>query len=227
MLLRMGTRFVGEEICARTDKIVQVLADSDLAERRLPARPRTQCGAMAVPAVIDAKNNDALVRSVESVEKMCGARAGINSTRMGHEAGNNGPIFFRRAVRSQRTSLKTVLQERSEFRSRGWVKRSCNRGRPNGGHLDLVKKNYGATTSTSNVPLPSISPSTLSPGLRNTGGTRAKPTPEGVPVLMISPGSSVIPAERLSMVVGISKIMSRVLPSCITSPLTRQMRRTC
>jgi len=99
-----------------------VLIDSDFAEWCLPARPGTQCGALAVPAVIDAENNDALVRSVQSAEKMRGARAGIDSTRMGHKAGNNGPIFFSRAVRSQRTSLKTILQESSEFRSRGWIK---------------------------------------------------------------------------------------------------------
>ena len=72
--------------------------------------------------------------------------------------------------------------------------------------------------------MPSTSPSTLSPGLRNTGGTRAKPTPEGVPVLMISPASRVMPEDKLSMIVGMSKIMSRVLPSCMTSPFTRQMR---
>src|SRR5438552_1970494 len=75
--------------------------------------------------------------------------------------------------------------------------------------------------------MPSTSPSTLSPGFKNTGGTRAKPTPDGVPVLMMSPGSSVSPADKLSIVVGMSKIISRVLPSCMTSPLTRQMRRTC
>jgi hypothetical protein len=115
MLLRVGIRFVGKKIHPRANNFVQVLINGDFAEWCLPARPRTQCGAMAVPAVIDAENDDALVRSVESAEKMRGARAGINSTRVGHEAGNNGPIFFRSAVRPQRTSLETVLQERSEF----------------------------------------------------------------------------------------------------------------
>ena len=90
-----------------------------------------------------------------------------------------------------------------------------------------TKFRYGATMSTCRIPMPSTSPSTLSPGFKNTGGTRAKPTPDGVPVLIMSPGSNVKPADKLSIVVGMSKIMSRVLPSCITSPLTRQISRTC
>src|SRR5581483_3579639 len=109
----------------------------------------------------------------------------------------------------------------------GGIKRSGDGGGSARGHRTSGRFFQGATISTWSTPMPSMSPSTLSPGFRNTGGTRAKPTPEGVPVLMISPGSSVMPADRLSMIVGMSKIMSRVLPSCITSPLTRQMSRTC
>src|SRR4030095_13421758 len=45
--------------------------------------------------------------------------------------------------------------------------------------------------------------------------------------MMMWPSSNVSPLDKLSMIVGISKIMSRVLPSCITSPLTRQISRTC
>ena len=42
-----------------------------------------------------------------------------------------------------------------------------------------------------NVPTPSISTSTTSPGLSQTGGLRAMPTPGGVPVKIRSPGSRV------------------------------------
>ena len=48
-----------------------------------------------------------------------------------------------------------------------------------------------ATTGFSKMPSFSISTSTMSPGLRNTGGFRAKPTPGGVPVKIRSPGASV------------------------------------
>src|SRR5690348_17433857 len=50
-------------------------------------------------------------------------------------------------------------------------------------------------------PMPSISVSTISPALRYSGGLRAKPTPLGVPVAMISPGSSVMPCERMEIIV--------------------------
>ena len=43
--------------------------------------------------------------------------------------------------------------------------------------------------------MPSISQRTRSPGSRKTGGSRKTPTPDGVPVAMMSPGSRVI--ERL------------------------------
>ena len=47
-------------------------------------------------------------------------------------------------------------------------------------------------TGFSTVPIPSTSQRTRSPGSRNTGGSRNTPTPDGVPVAMRSPGSSVI-----------------------------------
>ena len=43
------------------------------------------------------------------------------------------------------------------------------------------------------------------------------PTPAGVPVAMMSPGSSVMPREIVSISVGMSKIMSRVRASCRNS----------
>jgi hypothetical protein len=42
------------------------------------------------------------------------------------------------------------------------------------------------------TPIPSISISTISPGLRKIGGLRTNPTPLGVPVEITSPGSSVM-----------------------------------
>src|SRR5262245_35941957 len=43
------------------------------------------------------------------------------------------------------------------------------------------------------IPMPSISTSQLSPSCIHTGGLRAPPTPDGVPVTITSPGSSVMP----------------------------------
>src|ERR1700754_2659528 len=74
--------------------------------------------------------------------------------------------------------------------------------------VTVTKFRYGATMSTCRIPMLSTSPSTLSPGFKNTGGTRAKPTPDGVPVLIMSPGSNVNPADKLCMVVRMSKIMT-------------------
>ena len=48
-----------------------------------------------------------------------------------------------------------------------------------------------ATMWLHKVPMPSMVVSITSPGWRNSGGVRAKPTPAGVPVAMMSPGSSV------------------------------------
>src|SRR4029079_7229617 len=46
------------------------------------------------------------------------------------------------------------------------------------------------------IPMPSISTSTTSPTFMNSGGLRAKPTPSGVPVMRMSPASSLHPAEN-------------------------------
>ena len=53
-----------------------------------------------------------------------------------------------------------------------------------------------AITGLRRVPRQSISTSTTSPGLSQTGGLRAMPTPGGVPVKIRSPGSSVMTCER-------------------------------
>ena len=55
---------------------------------------------------------------------------------------------------------------------------------------------FSATTSFRRVPSSSISTSTTSPGLSQTGGLRAIPTPGGVPVKIRSPASSVMICDR-------------------------------
>lgn len=59
----------------------------------------------------------------------------------------------------------------------------------------------------------SIVISTTSPGQRNFGGLKPIPTPSGVPVAMISPGSNVMPEERVEISLATEKIKSVVLPS--------------
>ena len=76
------------------------------------------------------------------------------------------------------------------------------------------------------IPIPSISISQESPGFIQTGGFRAKPTPSGVPVTMMSPGSSVIASVRISTRVGTSKIMLAVFESCMVSPFNRVWMRS-
>ena len=46
----------------------------------------------------------------------------------------------------------------------------------------------------------------MSPSLRNSGGVLANPTPLGVPVAIISPGTKYVLLEIVSICVGISKI---------------------
>ena len=59
---------------------------------------------------------------------------------------------------------------------------------------------------------------TSSPGFSQTRGSRAPPTPDGVPVATMSPGSSVIRVERWATSCGIEKIRPAVVSSCIRSP---------
>src|SRR3569623_961246 len=73
-------------------------------------------------------------------------------------------------------------------------------------------------------PIFSTSHSTTSPGRRNSGGVRANPTPAGVPVAMMSPGSSIMPRDSTAMVSAIEKIWCRVFDDCSNTPLTQQRR---
>lgn len=60
-------------------------------------------------------------------------------------------------------------------------------------------------TGFRNLPSFSISISTTSPDRRNFGGSKPMPTPSGVPVAMMSPGSNVMPLEMVAMSFGMSK----------------------
>ena len=55
---------------------------------------------------------------------------------------------------------------------------------------------------------------------------RAIATPDGVPVMMMSPGSSVMHLLSSCTSVGTSKIRSSVLLSCMVTPLTRVEMRS-
>ena len=59
---------------------------------------------------------------------------------------------------------------------------------------------------------------TRSPSPSQTRGSRAPPTPAGVPVATMSPGSSVIRVERWASSSGTEKIRSAVVADCISSP---------
>ena len=66
-------------------------------------------------------------------------------------------------------------------------------------------------TTLVSVPMPSISTLTSCPGC-------IRATPSGVPVKITSPGSRVVKEEMYATSSGTVKIMSLVVPSCITSP---------
>src|SRR5579859_23643 len=81
---------------------------------------------------------------------------------------------------------------------------------------------YRLSTGLRSVPMPSISVSMMSPAFKNSGGLRAKPTPLGVPVAMMSPASSVMPCERMEMMLRTSNSILAVVSSCLVTPLTRK-----
>ena len=73
--------------------------------------------------------------------------------------------------------------------------------------------------------MPSISTSAKSPGCIKTGGVRATPTPDGVPVKSRSPGSNVQNFDRCYTSEAIEKMNWWVDPSCMVSPLRRNWTR--
>ena len=77
-----------------------------------------------------------------------------------------------------------------------------------------------STKAWVSAPIPSIQLVSTSPSCKYCGGVRPIPTPDGVPVKMMSPGKSVTIFERYPISSETEKIMSRVRPSCLTSPLS-------
>ncbi len=88
-----------------------------------------------------------------------------------------------------------VSDEREEDEGPGQNQRLCLRmGVP---LSDDVNAGYGRTTLLASTPIFSTSASIRSPALRKF--PVAAPTPSGVPVAMMSPGSSVMARESTSM----------------------------
>src|SRR5579871_711779 len=74
------------------------------------------------------------------------------------------------------------------------------------------------STGLRRVPIPSIVASIASPDFRNV--RVLAPTPCGVPVEMMSPGSSVTKLEMNATTAATGNTISAVLALCFTSPLT-------
>ncbi len=70
------------------------------------------------------------------------------------------------------------------------------------------------------IPILSISHSTTSPLLIYRGGENPIPTPEGVPVAIMSPASKVIPFESSETMSETSDMNNPVLELCLSSPFT-------
>lgn len=75
------------------------------------------------------------------------------------------------------------------------------------------------------TPRLSISTSTTSPSRNHTGGFIARPTPDGVPVIITVPGRSVLPLLRNLTMVSMPNSRSSVRVSCRSSPLTLVVSR--
>src|ERR1035441_29486 len=79
-------------------------------------------------------------------------------------------------------------------------------------------KAYSPTTGLVSEPRPSTLTVTVSPGFSQRLGVRPRPTPDGVPVETISPGSKGVIDERYSIRSGILNTSSRVFEFCNCSP---------
>src|SRR6185436_8895938 len=93
---------------------------------------------------------------------------------------------------------------------RGAADRAGGAGDENGG-------GHSPRTPLVTAPSPSTSTETVSPSRRKM--PLRPPTPAGVPVAMMSPGTSVVVRDSQAIVSTTEKIMSLVLPSWTTSPL--------
>src|SRR4051794_4558980 len=88
-----------------------------------------------------------------------------------------------------------------------------------GGRRDGVPGHSSSdSTGFSSEPIPEIVARSVSPGRRYR--LVDEPTPEGVPVEMMSPGSRVTNRERKETMAATGKIILEVDESCITSSLT-------
>src|SRR5271165_2556907 len=95
------------------------------------------------------------------------------------------------------------------------------------GHPDAPSV-HSATTGLVREPRPSMVIVTVSPGLSQRLGVRPRPTPGGVPVETMSPGSKGVMEDRYSISSGILKTSSRVLEFWSCSPsMVRLMPRLC
>ena len=87
--------------------------------------------------------------------------------------------------------------------------------------LDPLQQHYLSSMVLFKIPIPSISILTLSPLFNHFCGCIAIPTPDGVPVAIMSHGFNVIIRLKWQIISLTPKIMSRVLPSCRNSPFTQ------
>src|SRR4051794_10551941 len=88
-----------------------------------------------------------------------------------------------------------------------------------GEHLDDQHEAHASLLTELVIePSPSISIVISSPSCSHTGGLRNAPTPAGVPVMIRSPGSSVIACEMNETTSATPKIWFDVFESCIVSP---------
>src|SRR5688572_11621180 len=71
---------------------------------------------------------------------------------------------------------------------------------------------HGSATGFSSTPMPLASRRTISPALRKTWGLRKTPTPAGVPVLTMSPGSRVMMLDKKPRSLGSGNTQSAVEP---------------
>ncbi len=96
-------------------------------------------------------------------------------------------LILRARRRSAANTTSAATKNGSGLSSR------CNRLRRER-DMPYAPRLYSSAIGLRNVPTPWISTSTVSPFFIQTGlGLRAWPTPDGVPVKMTSPGSSVMP----------------------------------
>src|SRR5689334_301326 len=94
------------------------------------------------------------------------------------------------------------------------------------GHEDHDGSSVGSITVFSRAPSPSMLTRTTSPPRRYR--PRATPTPDGVPVAMTSPGSSVTTSLAAAISSATVQTMSAVDSSCCSSPFTHnRTRRSC